>query len=82
MAKLLTVILFLLVTNLGFAQNGKLLIKKLINISETPIWNKVSQKNELKSQIFLTLKITSIHLIVNIKFFKVRLSNKNSPLKP
>jgi len=49
MAKLLTVILFLLVTNLGFAQNGKLLIKKLINISETPIWNKVSQKNELKS---------------------------------
>ncbi|WP_299011594.1 prolyl oligopeptidase family serine peptidase [uncultured Tenacibaculum sp.] len=49
MAKLLTAILFLLVTNLGFAQNGKLLTKKLINISETPIWNKVSQKNELKS---------------------------------
>lgn len=34
--------------SIGFAQNGKLLSKKLVDISKTPIWNRISQNNELK----------------------------------
>ena len=49
MNRILTSIFLLLFISFGFAQNGKLLSKKLIDISKTPIWNKVSQDNELKS---------------------------------
>lgn len=42
-------IFFLFFINFGFTQNGKILSKKLIDISKTPIWNKISEGNELKS---------------------------------
>jgi len=40
--------LFLLFISFGFAQNGKLLSKTLVDISKTLIWNRISQGNELK----------------------------------
>lgn len=49
MNRLLTTIFFLLITSLGFSQNGKILSKKLVDISKKPIWNKISQDNELHS---------------------------------
>lgn len=48
MNRILTTIFFLLFISFALAQNGKLLSKKLVDISKTPIWNKISQDNELK----------------------------------
>ncbi len=47
MNSILTAIIFLLFSSFGFAQNGKLLSKKTIDISKTPIWNGISQDNAL-----------------------------------
>ena len=47
MNSILTAIIFLLFLSFGFAQNGKLLSKKTIDISKTPIWNRISQDNAL-----------------------------------
>lgn len=49
MNRILTSIFLLLFISFGFAQNGKLLSKKLVDISKTPIWNRISQDNELHS---------------------------------
>ncbi|WP_262887826.1 alpha/beta hydrolase family protein [Croceivirga sp. JEA036] len=48
MNRILTSIIFSLFLSIGFAQNGKLISKKLVDISKTPIWNRISQDNELK----------------------------------
>lgn len=34
---------------MGFSQNGKILSKRLVNISKTPMWERISQDNELHS---------------------------------
>ncbi|WCO03512.1 alpha/beta hydrolase family protein [Psychroserpens ponticola] len=47
MNRILTSIIFLLFVSFGFAQNGKLISKNLIDISNTPIWNRISQDNKL-----------------------------------
>lgn len=48
MNRIIKTIFLLLFISFGFAQNGKLLSKKLVDISKTPIWNRISQDNELK----------------------------------
>ena len=45
--KTLISIYVLLFISFGFAQNGKLLSKSLIDISNTPVWNKISKNNAL-----------------------------------
>lgn len=45
---LYSIMLFFLFSSV-IAQNGKLLSKKLVDISKTPIWGKISQDNELHS---------------------------------
>ena len=47
MNRILTSIILLLFISFGFAQNGKLISKKLVDISNTPIWNRISQENKL-----------------------------------
>lgn len=44
----LTCFIFLICFSLGFSQNGKILSKELINLSETSIWSKLTTNNELK----------------------------------
>ncbi|MBO0593997.1 prolyl oligopeptidase family serine peptidase [Cellulophaga sp. E16_2] len=46
---ILTSTFFLLFLSFGFAQNGKLISKNLVDISNTPIWNRISQDNVLHS---------------------------------
>ena len=43
-------IFLVLVSTLAFAQNGKLLSSKLIDISETSIWSKISSNNKLSPE--------------------------------
>ena len=62
MNKVLTSIFLLHFISFGFAQNGKLLSKKLVDISKTPIWNRVSQDNKLK-QDFEHLKKLDFYFI-------------------
>ncbi|WP_109301870.1 S9 family peptidase [Aquimarina sp. AU474] len=49
MNKVLTSIIFILFISIGFSQNGKILSKKLVDISKTPIWNRISQDGQLYS---------------------------------
>jgi dipeptidyl aminopeptidase/acylaminoacyl peptidase len=49
MNRILISIFFFLFLSFGFAQNGKLLSKRLVDISKTPIWERISQDNELHS---------------------------------
>ncbi|OIQ18733.1 prolyl oligopeptidase family serine peptidase [Lacinutrix sp. MedPE-SW] len=49
MNRILISIFFFLFLSFGFAQNGKLLSKRLVDISKTPIWERISQNNELHS---------------------------------
>ena len=62
MNKILISIFFLLYISFGFAQNGKILSKKLVDISKTPIWNRISQNNELHSD-FEHLKKLNFYFI-------------------
>lgn len=48
MYRILTLIFLLLFAGLGFSQNGKLLSKNLVDLSKTPIWNKISENEVLK----------------------------------
>ena len=72
MNRILTSIFFLLFISFGFAQNGKILSKKLVDISKTPIWNRISQSNKLHSDFeylqkldFYFITYESDSLIVN-----------------
>ncbi|MFD0991544.1 alpha/beta hydrolase family protein [Mariniflexile jejuense] len=49
MNRILTSIFFLLFLSFGLAQNGQLISKNLVDISNTPIWDRISQDNELHS---------------------------------
>ena len=40
----------LLVFNIGFSQDGKLISKQLIDVSQTPIWDVISENNKLKTE--------------------------------
>ncbi|MEX6626804.1 alpha/beta hydrolase family protein [Tenacibaculum salmonis] len=62
MKKIFTILFIFLFINFGFSQNGKILSKKIIDISKTPIWNSVSQNNELRSN-FKYLNKLNFYLI-------------------
>ena len=48
MKRVLFLIVFLFFLSFGFAQNGKLISKKVIDITNTPVWNRVSENNILR----------------------------------
>ncbi|MBU2949743.1 prolyl oligopeptidase family serine peptidase [Tamlana agarivorans] len=48
MYRFITIFVFLLSINYGVGQNGKLLSKKLVDISKTPIWNRISENDKLQ----------------------------------
>jgi dipeptidyl aminopeptidase/acylaminoacyl peptidase len=48
MNRLLFLIVFLFFLSFGFAQNGKLISKKVIDIADTPVWNRISENDILK----------------------------------
>ncbi|BDD03952.1 alpha/beta hydrolase family protein [Aureibacter tunicatorum] len=47
MNKISTTLILFLLANLAIAQDGKILSKRLVDISQTPIWERISQDNEL-----------------------------------
>lgn len=49
MNRIITFIFFLLFLGFGYAQNGKLISKNLVDIANTPFWSEISQDNKLKS---------------------------------
>jgi len=72
MNKVLTSIFFLLFISFGFAQNGKILSKKLVDISKTPIWNRISQDNELHSDFEHLKKLNFYFITYQSDSLKVR----------
>jgi len=72
MSRILTTSFFLLFISFGFAQNGKLLSKKLVDISKTPIWNRISQDNELKSNFEYLKKLDFYFITYQSDSLKVR----------
>lgn len=72
MNRVLTSILFLLFISFGFAQNGKLLSKKLVDISKTPIWNRISEDNELKPNFEHLKKLDFYFITYQSDSLKVR----------
>lgn len=62
MKNIVTLILLFIFSSFGFAQNGKLLSKSLVDISTTPIWSKISKDNKLLSD-FEHLKNLNFYLI-------------------
>ena len=49
MNRTLITIISVLFLNFGFSQNGKILSKELVAISDTPIWSKISKNDKLTS---------------------------------
>lgn len=72
MNRILTSIFLLLFISLGFAQNGKLLSKKLVDISKTPIWNRISVDNELKPNFEHLKKLDFYFITYQSDSLKVR----------
>lgn len=72
MKSVLTSIFFLLFLGFGFAQNGKLLSKKLVDISKTPIWERISQDNELHSDFEHLKKIDFYFITYQSDSLRVR----------
>ncbi|MDF4202169.1 prolyl oligopeptidase family serine peptidase [Maribacter sp. SA7] len=50
MNRVLFSIFFFFFLSFGFAQNGKLISKKVIDITDTPVWNRISENNILKEE--------------------------------
>lgn len=50
MSKTLTSIIFILYISFGFAQNGKIISKRLVHLNKTPVWNEVAKNDTLKPQ--------------------------------
>ena len=48
MNRVLFLIFFFFFLSFGFAQKGKLISKKVIDMTDTPVWNRVSENNILK----------------------------------
>lgn len=72
MNRVLKTIFFSLFVSFAFAQNGKLLSKKLVNISKTPIWNKISEDNELKPNFEHLKKLDFYFITYQSDSLKVR----------
>lgn len=72
MNRILLSICFLLFINFGFAQNGKILSKELVDISKTPIWERISQDNELHSDFEHLKKLNFYFIIYQSDSLKVR----------
>ncbi|MCG2432219.1 alpha/beta hydrolase family protein [Aequorivita xiaoshiensis] len=72
MNRFLTSIFFLLFTSLGFAQNGKILSKELVDISQTPIWERISQDNQLHSDFEHLKKLDFYFITYQSDSLKVR----------
>lgn len=72
MNRILKTIFFLLFISFGFAQNGKLLSKKLVDISKTPIWNRISEDNELKPNFEHLKKLDFYFITYQSDSLKVR----------
>lgn len=62
MNKIIISIFLSFLTSYLYTQNGKILTKKLVDISKTPIWNKISQNNKLHSN-FKHLKKLDFYFI-------------------
>lgn len=62
MNRILTSITLLFFINFGFAQNGKLISKNLVDIASTAIWDRVSQDNKLQAD-FEHLKKLNFYFI-------------------
>ncbi len=62
MNRLIIVIFLLLTASFGFAQNGRVLSKTLVDLSTTPIWNRISKNDTLK---------TAFEHLNNIDFYSI-----------
>ena len=49
MNKTLAILFFSCLVSIGNAQNGKILSKRLVDIKQTPMWNAISENNQLHS---------------------------------
>ncbi len=72
MYKFILSILFILLFNPGFCQNGKILSKKMIDITETPIWLKVTEEGQLKPEFEHLNKLNFYAIIYQSDNIKVR----------
>lgn len=72
MYRFLTFVFLILFTGLGFAQNGKILSKELVDISKTPIWQRISQDNELHSDFEHLRKLDFYFITYQSDSLKVR----------
>lgn len=72
MNRILILIFLFFSISFGFTQNQKLLSKKLVDISKTPIWNKISQNNELK---------TNFKHLKKLNFYFITYQSDNSKVK-
>ncbi|WP_440122428.1 alpha/beta hydrolase family protein [Tenacibaculum sp. Ill] len=72
MNRILISTFFFLFLNSGFAQNGKLISKRLVDISNTTIWNKISQNNEL---------LPSFEHLKKLDFYSISYESDNQKVK-
>lgn len=72
MNRILISTFFFLFLNSGFAQNGKLISKRLVDISNTTIWNKISQNNEL---------LPSFEHLKKLDFYSITYESDNQKVK-
>jgi len=72
MKRIFTTIFFFTFIFFGFAQNGKLLSKKLVDLSKIPIWNRISQDNELKTNFEYLKKLDFYYITYQSDSLKVR----------
>ena len=72
MNRIISSIIFLLFLSFGFAQNGKLLSKRLVDLSKTPIWNTISQDDALKPNFEYLKKLNFYFITYQSDSLKVR----------
>ena len=72
MNRVLFSIFFFFFLGFGFAQNGKLISKKVIEITDTSVWNRISENNILKEEFahlenldFFSITYQSDSLVIN-----------------
>ncbi|MEO6902178.1 MAG: prolyl oligopeptidase family serine peptidase [Bacteroidia bacterium] len=71
MLKILIAIFSVLFLNFGFDQNGKILSKELVDLSQTPIWKSISVNNQLKSDFEYLKKLDFFSIIYESDGLKV-----------
>lgn len=72
MNRIFTLVFFFLFLSFGFAQNGKILSKELVDISRTPIWKHISQDNKLHSDFDYLRKLNFYSIIYQSDSLKVK----------